>query len=133
MTWEGKGSTRRWRALRLFVLSRDGGVCQLQLPGRCLGDADQVHHLEAFHGTPGTENPSDLVAACGPCNRHVGDPRRADPAPTTATTAATVPDRDQPADDQPCELGVPCLRHGGVIHRTNWWARPDIKTAGLRL
>lgn len=77
MTWQGRGSTRRWRKVRAEVLERDNRVCQLQLPG-CLGEADQVHHLYGVR-QPGTEHPADLVACCEPCNHAVGNPVDTEP------------------------------------------------------
>jgi 5-methylcytosine-specific restriction endonuclease McrA len=77
-SWSG-GSTRRWRKTRLRVLRRDQWTCQLRIPGRCLTAADCVHHtLGKTHG----DDPTHLVAACTPCNRHVGDPaKQVDPKP----------------------------------------------------
>lgn len=48
--WPG-GSTRSYRAIRAFVLRRDGGQCRLRHPG-CTGVATQAHHLDdrATHG-----------------------------------------------------------------------------------
>ena len=79
--WEG-GSTRRWRKLRRFVLSRAGYRCQLQLPGVCIGEAP----LRARPGVPAGhahhtlgrsvsgDNPQHIVAACAPCNLAAGQP-----------------------------------------------------------
>lgn len=80
------GSTRRWRKLRAAVLARDGGRCRLALPGVCAGAADQVHHTRGKrHG----DDPAHLIAACGPCNRAIGDPstarRTPDPKPQPRT------------------------------------------------
>lgn len=77
--WAG-GSTRAWRTVRAYVLANNkatnGGRCRLALPGLCEGQADQVHHTE---GKRAGDNPRQLVAACGPCNKHVGDPTAHDP------------------------------------------------------
>ena len=75
--WAGRGSTRAWRRLRLFVLERDrwrcrmtdadGHVCGRQLRPR---DPDPRHrasveHLDALDlGGPLLADPSRLVAAC---------------------------------------------------------------------
>lgn len=77
-SWAG-GSTRQWRRVRAAVLARDGGRCQLQLPGVCTTRADCVHHTlgKAVTG----DDPAHLVASCTPCNLRVGDPRSTDPAP----------------------------------------------------
>jgi hypothetical protein len=72
-----KGSTSRWRRLRAWVLAENerlnGGACQIALPGVCTGVATQVHHVAGkAHG----DDPRLLLACCGPCNGHVGDPQR---------------------------------------------------------
>ncbi len=71
----GKGSTRRWRAIRKRVLDRDGWRCQVQLPG-CQTIADCVHHLD---GKAAGDNPDRCVASCTPCNLTIGDPGGQDP------------------------------------------------------
>ena len=71
--WKG-GSTTAWRKTRLVVLTRDGYRCQIQKPAICLGVADQAHHTKGRSVTG--DDPAYLVAACGPCNRAVGDPTR---------------------------------------------------------
>lgn len=77
------GSTRAWRRVRAAVLARDGHRCQLKLPG-CTTIADSAHHTLAREISG--DNPDHLVAACTPCNLHVGDPRRHDPPPRPHTT-----------------------------------------------
>ena len=61
-----KGSTRRWRKLRAFVLHRDGGKCQ-----RC-GATDR---LEAHHVIPssagGSDTPSNLRTICVTCHDQI--------------------------------------------------------------
>ena len=58
-----KGSTRRWRKLRAFVLHRDGGRCQ-----RC-GGKDR---LECHHVIPrtagGLDAPSNCRTICEICH-----------------------------------------------------------------
>lgn len=88
-----KGSTAAWRAVRLFVLDRDGWRCQIKRPGTwvtrygqqrsCLGKASQVHHTRDRKVVG--DDPRYLVAACAPCNRAEGDPTAGDPAPTPMT------------------------------------------------
>lgn len=70
--------TRRWKTVRLQVLSRDGGVCQVRGP-RCRGIADTVDHIipvveAASQGlTPVEANGMDnLRAACTSCNSSLG-------------------------------------------------------------
>lgn len=75
--WKG-GSTRRWRAIRDGVLEenrvRNGGQCQAQCIGLCARDATHVHHTMGRQVTG--DDPRFLVAVCGPCNVHIGDPQR---------------------------------------------------------
>jgi len=62
-----KGSTRKWRELRRYVLARDNGMCW-----RCgLGGSDTVDHIvPRAHG--GSDAPANLAAAHGKCNRDKG-------------------------------------------------------------
>ncbi|WP_020385933.1 HNH endonuclease [Kribbella catacumbae] len=70
--WEG-GSTRAYRKLRAFVLLRDNYQCQLTTKDICTHVGDQLHHLDGVNA--GKLCPPDrAVAACGPCNNHIGDP-----------------------------------------------------------
>lgn len=80
-----KGSTRRWREIRRAVLARDGGVCQLQLPG-CVQVATHVDHIVA-KSLGGDDTMPNLRAACGPCNQSRGQGRahRAQPNPIRVT------------------------------------------------
>ena len=80
--WPG-GSTRRYRAIREFVLRRDGWLCQLNHP-RCTQEATTVHHLDsrADYG----DDPARMVAACVSCNNKEGSPDNArDPRPRPVT------------------------------------------------
>lgn len=83
-----KGSTTKWRKLRLFVLNRDGWVCQLCKqpidPGLHPPDpmSASVHHAK---GKVYGDDPAHLVAAHSGCNAKTGDPNRGDPAPVSAT------------------------------------------------
>lgn len=79
-SWEG-GSTRAWRRTRALVLTRDHHRCQLTLPG-CTTTATEVHHQQ---GKGQGDDPASLVAACGPCNRKIGDPTTGDPRATPRT------------------------------------------------
>ena len=80
--WRG-GSTTAWRRLRAVVLANNQatnqGRCTLAVPGVCVGEATQVHHTLGRSVTG--DDPRFLAAACGPCNRHVGDPRKHNPQP----------------------------------------------------
>src|SRR5713101_4557349 len=96
--WEN-GSTRDWRKKRRRVLERDRHRCQLGLPPACdctirgckrfhgcKTRADCVHHL--FGKMVTGDDEKYLVAACTPCNLHIGDPARGeggDPEPVSRT------------------------------------------------
>jgi HNH endonuclease len=60
--------TRRWAAIRAWVLRRDHEICQMTVDGhRCGAHADTVNHIvRREHG--GTDAVSNLQAACAPCN-----------------------------------------------------------------
>lgn len=74
------GSTRAWRAARERVLTRDGNVCQLQIPDVCIGTATHVHHTQDRDLVGDDER--HLVAACAPCNIRAGNPaEHSDPDP----------------------------------------------------
>ena len=63
-------SSPGWRATRREVLERDGFRCQLQFDC-CQGTAQTVDHVvPASEG--GTNDMTNLVAACWPCNRQKG-------------------------------------------------------------
>lgn len=84
---------RQWfKVVRPAVLERDGGRCKIAYPGtwmvrvkdrgtgamvwverKCEGVANQVHHTKGHHTGLDMRY---LVAACGPCNRHAGDPTK---------------------------------------------------------
>ena len=71
------GSTR-WKQLRLAVLIRDGGRCQIG-GRRCRGAADTVHHILPSSTHPHLFfDPQNLQAACKPCNFGDGAVIRAD-------------------------------------------------------
>lgn len=85
---------RQWfKVVRPAVLERDKGLCRIAYEGtwmvrvkdpsgsgalvwqerRCLKVANQVHHTLGHHTVL---DMAYLVAACGPCNRHAGDPTK---------------------------------------------------------
>ena len=67
-TWASSGRRHRlppnWPELRLDTLRADDWVCQIQLPGRCLGTATEVDHIERGDD----HSPENLRAACAPCH-----------------------------------------------------------------
>lgn len=63
--------TPEWRRIQPKILDRDGHRCQIRYEGRCIGTATTVDHVvPVAHG--GTNEPSNLRAACRPCNEHKG-------------------------------------------------------------
>lgn len=76
VSWAALGQRQRAR-LRLAVLARDEGVCQLRYPGICTHMATEADHVRAreTHG----DTLDNLQAACRPCNLHKGRPAAADP------------------------------------------------------
>lgn len=83
MSWSWrKGSTRRWRSIRLRVLIRDGWLCKVRGPG-CTYGATTVHHTRGRAVTGDDER--YLVAACATCNGKIGDPRKTNPQPRRVT------------------------------------------------
>jgi 5-methylcytosine-specific restriction endonuclease McrA len=83
--WGGQGSTRAWRTLRAAVLARDGHTCQIKVDGVCVGRSDPMH-VHHTRGKTHGDDPAYLVAACAPCNLHVGDPMRAPDPPAAPIT-----------------------------------------------
>ena len=80
--------TRRWRAVRDHVLHRDHRRCMMTRDGVVCGAyADTVQHvIRREHG--GTDELSNLVAACQPCN--YGESSGSDPRPPGRLTATAV-------------------------------------------
>jgi hypothetical protein len=64
-------------------LASNRGRCTLAIPQVCTGDATEAHHVYGKRKTG--DDPRHMVAACGPCNRYVGDPLAGDPEPTPRT------------------------------------------------
>lgn len=61
-----RGYGSAWRRTSARIIKRDGGLCQLRLPG-CTYFADTTDHIVArVHG--GTDHESNLQAACRSCN-----------------------------------------------------------------
>lgn len=75
MSWNSLSPTIR-NQRRKEVFARDGGRCQLRLPG-CTVIATVADHI-APRETAG-DGVENLQAACAPCNGSKGDPRRHDP------------------------------------------------------
>ncbi|CAB4161702.1 HNHc domain containing protein [uncultured Caudovirales phage] len=60
--------TRRFKALRLVILARDGYTCAY-----CGGDANTVDHVVSIKVNPQLAmDESNLVACCTPCNSRKG-------------------------------------------------------------
>jgi hypothetical protein len=99
-SWSG-GSTRAWRRTRAHVLARDRYRCRAHQDGWChranpadhhCTDHAPLHgpdpgHAHHTHGRSVTgDDPAYIVAACAPCNRHIGDPTKNDDPPNKAVT-----------------------------------------------
>lgn len=83
--WGGQGSTRAWRRLRAAVLERDRGLCQLKIANVCVQRSTPMHVHHKLGKARG-DDPRYLVAACAPCNLHIGDPMRSPDPPVVAIT-----------------------------------------------
>jgi 5-methylcytosine-specific restriction endonuclease McrA len=59
--------TPQWKALRLWVLDRDRGVCQIHGP-KCTVWATDVDHIVARADGGDVWAPGNLRAACRQCN-----------------------------------------------------------------
>jgi 5-methylcytosine-specific restriction endonuclease McrA len=57
-----------WRRVRVQVLERDGGVCQLRLEG-CQHEASEVDHVVDIRLRGGVLDPDNCRSVCGPCHR----------------------------------------------------------------
>jgi hypothetical protein len=68
------GGARLWMAARDLILARDGYVCQIS-GGSCGQVATQADHIVPV-SAGGTDQASNLQAACGPCNKLKGSASR---------------------------------------------------------
>ena len=66
-----------WKRLRLQILDQDAYVCQIQGPGCHRSATDVDHIIPLVQG--GSSDPSNLRAACAPCNRSAPDGRTRGP------------------------------------------------------
>lgn len=62
---------RPWRRLRLWIIQRDGGLCQIRSDDVCTIVATTVDHVVP-RDAGGTNHPANLRAACRPCNSQAG-------------------------------------------------------------
>lgn len=63
--------TPGWLRLRTLILERDGGKCQINGP-TCKGTATEVDHIEPSSEGGAFWDPTNLRAACKPCNARRG-------------------------------------------------------------
>jgi 5-methylcytosine-specific restriction protein A len=61
----------QWRALRLYVLERDGWRCRICAEG-CTGEATQADHIVAVAEGGPPFDPLNCRAACEFCNKSRG-------------------------------------------------------------
>lgn len=104
--WQ-RGSTRRWRDVRAYVLDRDRwtcGLCGQRIP-RGLPpehpDSGQVHHTRDRRLVG--DNPAHLVASHRHCNQEAGQPGKQDaeheaPGWLTARLGGTADDHRSDVD-----------------------------------
>lgn len=59
--------TQAWKAVRLYVLDRDGWQCQVK-GKRCIGSASEADHVVPLADGGAMYDPHNLRAACKPCN-----------------------------------------------------------------
>lgn len=58
------------RDVRVAVIVRDGGKCQLQLPGICLVDKQiDIDHKVPYEWGGSSKDENNLWCACAPCNK----------------------------------------------------------------
>jgi 5-methylcytosine-specific restriction endonuclease McrA len=58
---------RRWKPLRIRILKRDMGICQIQ-GDRCTGTGTEADHIIGWRDGGAWFDPANLRAACKPCN-----------------------------------------------------------------
>jgi HNH endonuclease len=67
----GSYVNRKWKTLWQYIMWRDERQCQIRTKGICITVATQVDHVVAVFRF-GRSIPSNLQAACQPCNRLKG-------------------------------------------------------------
>ncbi|HSS11155.1 MAG TPA: HNH endonuclease signature motif containing protein [Acidimicrobiales bacterium] len=67
MSNPGPLGSRAWRELRVYVLDRDGGLCQIRGPG-CTKWATEVDHITSRADGGAIWDDANLRAACRHCN-----------------------------------------------------------------
>lgn len=81
--WDG-GSTTAWRTIRAYVLARDKYLCRIGTAGVCTAVATCCDHIVP-KAMGGTDEETNLRAACEPCNLHRNNERsralQQEPAP----------------------------------------------------
>ncbi|MGO9299696.1 MAG: HNH endonuclease [Acidimicrobiales bacterium] len=88
MTATNVYKTAAWKRVRLYVLERDGYLCQLRLKG-CLGQANTVDHVVPVNSGGAPFDEANLRSSCRNCNlRRVN--RRSDEGWLSARTLITL-------------------------------------------
>lgn len=64
-------NNKLWRDLRPLIFARDGGMCQLRMPG-CTLDAQEVDHIIRPEDGGPRYDPSNLRSSCKHCNASRG-------------------------------------------------------------
>jgi len=125
-----RGSTRRWRQIRDAILRRDKFRCQMIRDGaRCGRPATDVNHRVRRADAPRgflVDAPSNLEAACAPCNRGDRINRTGPPAqPSLAQVAiANILDRAGVPHTAGRRLALPALIDAG-----HPWRNRDVDAA----
>lgn len=83
-------ATPAWRKLRVTILERDNYACRIRTPDICTGAAQTVDHI-VNTAAGGTDEPTNLQAACWPCHRRK----------TGQEAAAAKPQRRRPPTTHP--------------------------------
>jgi len=58
---------KRWKQLRIRILRRDQGICQIS-GDRCTGTANEADHIISWREGGAWFDEANLRAACKPCN-----------------------------------------------------------------
>lgn len=72
MTTRRNGTSHTQAKLYTAVIERDGGKCQLRIPGICTGTATTADHIVPV-SKGGPDRTDNLRASCQACNQHRND------------------------------------------------------------
>lgn len=72
---------KAWTRLVALILTRDHHTCQIRYPGICTTTATTADHITPI-SRGGTNHPTNLQAACTPCNQHKNNNPNPTPPPS---------------------------------------------------